>query len=289
MSPVRRKDPAPSMLRYRMGRLWLTPSFRRLVKFGPVVTVALGGLFYMATSQTFHQTTAQLAADIRTNIVGREEFRVSEMKVFGASADLVAEVERVADTALPISSLDLDVAGLRARIEALPSVASAAVRVGSKGVLQINLSERVPSVVWRSPEGLALLSADGVELGRIASRLDRADLPLIAGNGASSRIEEAMELFSIAAPIKDRVRGLQRVGERRWNLVLDRSQQIYLPEKGAQTALLRVMAINATQEILDRDISIVDLRDAKKPALRLGAFAASELRPQKMEFTGDDQ
>jgi len=98
-----------------------------------------------------------------------------------------------------------------------------------------------------------------------------------------------MELFSIAAPIAEQVRGLQRVGERRWNLVLDRDREIYLPETGATTALLRVMAIHATEDLLDKDISIVDLRDAKRPVLRLGAFAASELRPQKMSFTGDDQ
>ena len=289
MSPVKHRDPAPSVLRYRMSRLWLTPSFRRIVKFGPIVTIALGGVFYMATSASFHATMGQMVSDIRTSIVGREEFRVTAMQIHGASDALEAEVTRVANMTLPMSSLELDIVALRARIEGLPSVADAAVRVGTGGILKINLSERVPNVVWREGDTLRLLSADGVELGQIASRLDRADLPLVAGLGATEQIEEAMELFTIAAPIEDRVRGLQRVGQRRWNLVLDREQVIYLPEAGAKTALLRLMAIEATQEILGKDISIVDLRDAKKPVLRLGAFAASDLRPQKTGLTGDDQ
>jgi len=220
---VKHRDPAPSVLRYRMSRLWLTPSFRRIVKFGPVVTIALGGVFYMATSASFHATMGQMVSDIRTSIVGREEFRVTAMQIHGASDALEAEVTRVANMTLPMSSLELDIVALRARIEGLPSVADAAVRVGTGGILKINLSER------------------------------------------------------------------QRVGQRRWNLVLDREQVIYLPEAGAKTALLRLMAIEATQEILGKDISIVDLRDAKKPVLRLGAFAASDLRPQKTGLTGDDQ
>jgi len=285
MRPLRR-DPAPSLLRYRLGRLWLTPSFRRIVKFGPLVALVLGCLFYMATSQTFHQTVAKMYADMRTSIVGRQEFRVTEMKVFGASQDLSEAVERVAAMALPVSSLELDVAGLRQRIEALPSVASAAVRVGSKGVLMITLSERVPAVIWRSGQGLALLSADGVELGRVASRLDRADLPLIAGKGADLAIEEALELIAIADPIADRLRGLQRVGARRWTLVLDRDQAIYLPEQGAKGALLRVVAMEQMEQLLDKDIRIVDLRDPKKPVLRLGELAVSDLYPQK---TGDGE
>jgi len=249
MSPVKHRDPAPSVLRYRLGRVWLTPSFQLMLRFGPIAAIGLGAVFYMATSESFHETTSKMVSDVRQAIVGRDEFRVTEMKIYGASDALKSEVALVAEMALP----------------------------------------RVPSLMWRVDGRLRLLSADGVDLGQVASRLDRADLPLIAGAGASNRIEEAMELFSIAAPIAEQVRGLQRVGERRWNLVLDRDREIYLPETGATTALLRVMAIHATEDLLDKDISIVDLRDAKRPVLRLGAFAASELRPQKMSFTGDDQ
>lgn len=283
MQPMKyRRDPAPSVLRYRLGRLWLTPSFRRIVKFGPIVTVLLGAVFYLLTSQSFKEGFAQFSQNTRDGIIGRAEFRVTEMKVHGASAGLQAQVEQAAAVTLPTSSLEIDLVDLRQRLETLPRVASAAVRVSSNGVLQVNLSERVPAVVWRGEGGLRLFSGDGVELGQIATRLDRADLPLIAGNGATDHIEEAMELFSISSAINDRVRGLQRVGTRRWSLILDRGQEIYLPETGATTALLRVMATHATDDLLNKDVVIVDLRNPSRPVLRLGPMAVSELQSKNL-------
>ncbi len=280
MSQMRyRRDPAPSVLRYRLGRLWLTPSFRRTVLFGPLLAVGLGGTLFLATNDTVTSWAAQTSENLRESIVGRDEFRVSRMEVFGASEGLRAKITGMAGLTFPMSSLDMDLVGLREKFEALPRVASAAVRLGSGGVLEVNVTERMPNVVWRHATGLALYSADGVHLGDVASRLDRADLPLIAGQGATDHIGEAMELFSIASGIKDRVRGLQRVGARRWTLVLDQGREIWLPETGARTALMRVMATHATQEILDKDVTIVDLRVPDRPVLRLGQVAVSELRP----------
>ncbi len=284
-----RRDPAPSLLRYRLGRLWLRPSVRRIVMFGPMTALLLGVTFHVATSKTIRAGMAQTVSDLRTAIVGREEFKVSSLAVYGASEDLEAEVVRLAGLTLPMSSLDLDIASLRDRLEMLPSVADAAVRVGSKGVLQITLSQRVPVVIWRMSDGLKLAGADGVVLGEVASRLDRVDLPVIAGMGADAHIPEALELLTMLEPVVSRLRGLQRVGARRWTIVLDREQEIYLPENGAKRALARLMALHASEGLLDKDVAIVDLRDGLRPVLRLGAYAAEVHRPYQLSFEGDGQ
>lgn len=277
-----RRDPAPSLLSYRLGRLWLRPSFRRLVKFGPIVALVVGLVVYLSTNQGFKAAVISFGENVREHIIGREEFRVTNLQVRGASQKLKTAVIGAANLELPRSSLEIDLLSLRERIEALPSVAGASVRVGQAGLLQINVSERVPAIVWRSEDGLMLFGADGVELGSIGHRLDRADLPLIAGQGANDNIGEALELFSIAAPVKDRIRGLQRVGKRRWTLILDREQQVHLPEKGATRALMRIMGTHKTQDLLSKDVKIVDMRDPLRPVLRLGPIAATEIRSRNI-------
>jgi cell division protein FtsQ len=146
----------------------------------------------------------------------------------------------------------------------------------------------VPVVVWRSEAGLQLLDQGGVRVAEVDSRVRRPDLPLLAGEGAAAHVPEALALLDAARPVLDRVRGLVRVGERRWDLVLDRNQVIRLPEEGALAALGRVMAMNAAEELLARDVAVVDLRDPRRPMLRLTEHAISELERLREEDLGED-
>ena len=87
------------------------------------------------------------------------------------------------------------------------------------------------------------------------------DLPLLAGAGAREHVREALALMDAALPLGDRLRGLVRVGARRWDLVLDRNQRIRLPEQGAMQALERVLALDQAQDLLARDLLFVDMRN----------------------------
>ena len=93
---------------------------------------------------------------------------------------------------------------------------------------------------------------------------------VVVGQGADTAIPEALELFEVSAPIADRLRGFLRVGERRWDVVLTRDQRIKLPEEGAVTALQKVIALDRAQDLLARDIAVVDFRNPARPVLRRG-------------------
>jgi cell division protein FtsQ len=125
---------------------------------------------------------------------------------------------------------------------------------------------------------LRLIDADGVQSGEIMARADRLDLPLIAGDGAEDNIAEALRLFAAAGPLIDRVRGLVRMGERRWDMVLEREQRILLPSENPVAALDRVIALNDAQDMLSRDVAVVDMRNTKRPTLRMNEEAAEALR-----------
>jgi cell division protein FtsQ len=104
-------------------------------------------------------------------------------------------------------------------------------------------------------------------------RMDRPDLPLIVGKGAGGHIAEALDLHRAAAPLGSRLRGLVRIGERRWDVVLDRDQRILLPEEGAVPALERVIALDGAEDILSRDIKRIDLRLGARPTVQMSVEA----------------
>ncbi|WP_246849312.1 cell division protein FtsQ/DivIB [Rubellimicrobium arenae] len=273
-----RRDPAPSVWSYRYQRLMLTPFYRRLFHVGlPAGLVTLIALLWLASADNRAALSARFEA-WKDAVQDRPEFMVTKIEVTGADRALMAAIREVARLDLPLSSFDLDVDALRLRITDLTAVRSAQVRVNPGGTLEIAVAQRNPVAVWRYADGLRLIDAEGVMTGMIAERADRSDLPLIAGDGAKDAIDEALALFAAAAPIAPRVRGLVRMGERRWDMVLDNDLRILLPTEQPVQALERVIALHQAQELLDRDVAVVDMRLGDRPTVRLNPPALATLR-----------
>lgn len=272
-----RRDPAPSRWAYRMQRLWLTPAFRLLMRFGlPALALALVLAVVFSSAERRAAITGTFA-DLRQQFENRPEFRVNLIRVEGASAELSDAVRAKLGLRLPQSSFDLDLDLARASIESLDAVASAVVRVRSGGILQVVITERVPAVIWRSGAELMLLDDTGHRVAGLAARADRADLPVIAGEGADQAADEALTIFAAAAPLTARLRGMVRVSDRRWTLVLDRDQSILLPQDQPVAALERLLALDSAEDILARDLRVIDLRLEKRPTLQLAPDALNTL------------
>ena len=283
-----RRDPAPSRLRYRMTRLWLRPGFRRLVNFGVPMLAGLALVSTLSAEMDLRARALAAVERVRAAIIEQPRFVIREIAVPDVSRDLAEAIRVAAFVHLPVSSLALDVVAVRERVESLAAVERARVRALASGVLEIRAVERIPVVVWRSEDGLELLDQNGVRVAEIDGRLRRPDLPLIAGEGADSHVPEALALLAETAPVASRVRGLVRVGERRWDLVLDRDQVVKLPEADAGPALRRVMAMAKGEDLLARDVSVVDMRDPRRPMLRLTGHAISEIERLKKTAAGED-
>lgn len=284
--PPLRRDPAPSRWAYRMQRLWLTPLFRVLVRVGlPAFLIAFFGGVWLADADR-RASFAGMFTDMRDAIQSRPEFMVRLVAIEGASPVLAESIRRALALDLPKSSFDIDMTAAHAQVTAFDAVQAADLRIQPGGVLQVNVTERLPAVVWRSAEGLWLLDAEGHRIAAITARALRADLPLITGEGADRAVPEALALVAAAGPLLPRLRGLVRFGERRWDVVLDRDQRLLLPAANPVRALERAIALDEAQGLLARDLVAIDLRHAQRPTLRLTPRAAAELRGAPMEETG---
>lgn len=271
-----RSDPAPSRLSYRIQRWMLTPGIRMALRVGiPFVLVFAVVSAYLADAdrRAAIQTTI---ADIRTSIEERPEFMVSLMAIDGAGPALADDIRAVFPIDFPISSFDLDIETMRDTIAGLDPVKSAIVRIRPGGVLQVDVVERQPVVIWRSRKGLALLDETGTFINTLTSRIERPDLPLILGKGANQNVAEALALFQAAKPLGDRMRGIVRIGERRWDVALDRDQAIMLPAQQPVSALQRVIALSEAQDMLSRDVAVVDMRIGARPTLRMTPEAVKD-------------
>ncbi|MAN55443.1 MAG: cell division protein FtsQ [Paracoccus sp.] len=276
--PRQRRDPAPSRLQYRLERVWLKPLYRRVIRVGvPAFLIAMTAGLWLS-DQDRRAALGAGVAGLVDKVQSREEFQVRMMTIEGASPVVDKALRGMLPVDLPASSFDIDLTAMRLQVMQLDAVESIDLRIKPGGILSAVVKERVPALLWRHAAGIDILDATGNRVASVTSRDVRPDLPLIAGDGADLETQEALQLLDAAGPILPRVRGLVRRGERRWDLVLDNNQRIMLPEEGAVIALQAAIALNRSQDMLGRDIQVVDLRSPSRPVLRLGIDARNSIR-----------
>ncbi len=268
-----RSDPAPSRWAWRMQRLMLTPGFRFALRAGlPFCVMLAAGTWYLADDAR-RGKIEQVVAEARNSVETRPEFMVALMAIDGVEDQLATHIREAVPLDFPMSSFDLDLTRIRETITAIPAIKSAAVRIRPGGILQVDASPRIAVALWRTQDGLFLIDEGGIFVAQATARDARPDLPLVAGEGANEHVAEALALVEAAAPLGDRLRGVVRVGARRWDIVLDRDQRILLPETRALQALERVIALEGAQDVLSRDIARVDMRLPKRPTVKMNKAA----------------
>ena len=283
--PKVKADPTPSKFSYRLERLWLTHWFRKLVQVWMPILAVILALFATYQSPAVSGWVVAQFESARDAVAGRRELRIEKVEIPVGSPDLQRQILGIMALELPTSALDVDLARLRDLVQGLSAVKTASVRFES-GVLEVSIVERMPAMVWRNLNRIYLLDEDGVRVAEVPRRAVRADLPLVVGEGADAAMLEAREIFSIVAPLEGRVLGLVRMGARRWDVVLE-GKLIALPAVGATDALRALMAMQAREGVLEKDASIIDLRDTNRMILRLSEDALTELRRARDRVQGE--
>lgn len=278
--------PGPSRLRYRWERLWLTPAFRALIRTGlPSFTIVAFVALWLQNPVNSERFNTWLQ-DMRGSVVERPEFTLQSMAITGASRATEVDLRHMVAIRFPISSFDLNLEEIRAHVAGHPAVLTAQVQVSPGGILEIAVTERRASFLWRTSTGLYLVDASGVTLRAVPSRAGNEDLALVAGDGADEQLGEAATIFDLLAGHQDRLRGLIRVGERRWDVILSGDLRIQLPEKDGPRVLDALLTRDSQQNLLSRNIRVIDLRSPDRPTLRLGDGAYDEIVAQRGPMTG---
>ncbi len=277
MSSVNSHDPAPSRLSYRLQRLMLTPFVRFMLKAGIPLGAVIGAAGWWIAMPENREAIGDKYTEIRESIESRPEFEVRLMSVETASTSVAEDIREILAQDFPTSSFDLDLAWMREQIAGFDAVRTANLRIEDH-VLRVHVTERVPRLLWRRPEGLELLDATGATVGPAGSRRLWPDLPVVAGEGAHApeAVAEVLALYDAIGPLEQRLRGFERMGARRWDVVLDRGQRILLPPEKPVVALERSLAMDNAVDMFARDLVTVDLRLPRRPTLRLSERAINE-------------
>lgn len=178
------------------------------------------------------------------------------------------------------SLLGFDAAGARERLMALPWIKDVAIRKLYPGKLTVALAEKRAAAVWQHNDRLTVVEQSGELIAKfgITDLLNNrfSHLPHLVGEGASQSASEILPLVAQYPQLVGQIASYSRVADRRWDLELVNAMLVKLPEAGLEQSLARLAAMASENRLLERQVSVVDMRLSDRVVFRLLPEAAQQ-------------
>lgn len=159
-------------------------------------------------------------------------FEIRHVEVSGTRELALLPVYQAALPGRDNAMLTSDLMAIRTRLLALPWVADASVGRRMPDTLTIAITERKPVALWQHRRRMQVIDIAGVPL--TADNLARfADLPLVVGAHANTRVREFLTLAAIVPALAGKVDAAVLVGGRRWDLKFKTGETLSLPDTPA--------------------------------------------------------
>lgn len=252
----------------------------------------LGGGFYLTPKSMFVFGSCFVVAIVAGGIIagGKQEvvaakvasFNVLTVKHYDISGNREISDVEVVKLLAPKNGETLfgyDVKRAREDLRRNPWVFDATVAKVYPNKVAVNIEERSAFGVLQQADKLKLVDRDGIILADFDGR---RKLPLFVGEGAGSKASVLMGALNRYPDIATQVKAHVWISNRRWDLILENGVRVMLPEHGFQNELVRLSKLNNEEQIFDRDVARIDLRQSDRMVLKLNDGAA-KLREEMLE------
>jgi cell division protein FtsQ len=186
-------------------------------------------------------------------------YGVSRIEISGESRTTETDILQAMSVKKGQSLFSVDAQRTRENLRALPWIADAVVHKHYPGTLAIAVTEKTPFALWLSDEsklyviersGAIIAETDGAEF---------AKLPHFVGDPPQGAAE-LVDAIAAHRAVSARVRAMQRISGRRWNLLLDGGVLVDLPEENWRQELDNLEHLIVDRGVLERAIREIDLR-----------------------------
>lgn len=245
---------------------------------------AAGAAAFLALAVLTPAATIQPATRLDFDaIVARLGIGIEQVELAGHRYTQDTDILDALDLGNVRSQLALDSAAARARIERLPWIASATISRTLPDGLSVRVIERTPTAIWEH-EGRELLIDDtGRRLGPAPPGVG-VGLRRLRGLGAPAAAAGLEQLLAPLPALRSRVTLAERIGDRRWRLLLSAGLTVELPADGVEQALALLTDDDTGRRLLALSEAAIDLRVPGRIILRRDRAAATGGRLPSMSI-----
>ena len=258
----------------RVRSWWLRIKQIMLVTMAVSICVAVGwlsysGAFSRLVGQTHHNLlhySSQWGWHVESiYIEGHDHVETQAITVALALDDYAL------DRHVPM--LGLDLTALQQQVESLRWIKRATITRQLPSTIHVAVIERVPFALWQLNDTLRLVDKSGIVIEE--SLVDNlhdfsayAHLPIVIGEDAPMHAPAILATLREEPLLFERVTSLMRIGNRRWNVMIDDQIAIYLPEHDPEKAWKRLAKLNFQENILQSNVKYIDLRIEDRVSIR---------------------
>ena len=246
------------------GRAWVLHS--TLIKRGMVIAALLVGVTALVQLRNPVMAGAVSLAEMAQLRFADAGLAIGEIAITGQTLTSEQSIFDALGVEPHTSTVAFDVEAARQRIAALPAVESVNVRKNYPGDITVTITEKQTVARWRVDGITFVVDAGGEQIGEADGAY--ADLPLVIGDGANDDALVMIRALDQYSGLKDGLVALSRIADRRWDMIYDTGLRVQLPELGVAGALRHLQSYQGDYQLLDRDLTVIDLRVAGIVALR---------------------
>lgn len=175
----------------------------------------------------------------------------------------------------------------REMIERLSWVREAHVERRLPDTVYVGLIERKPVALWQYKNKLRVVDAEGITLSDKLGA-NQKTLPIVVGEYANEQAYNLLVMLDAEPDVKNLVEAATWVGDRRWDLTLKNDITVRLPETDIGLALSRLAQAQSQDKILDKNLSVIDLRETDRITVRTRPGAVQEYKASFDAKAGDN-
>ncbi len=224
-----------------------------------------------------------LASEKATGVMLGLGFGIDQVSLTGHHYTPDSEIFDALDLPNVRTFAEFDAAAALKRIERLAWVDTAQITREYPGVLKVQVRERRPAAIWKRADKEYLIDTSGRVLAHVAVP-HGWQLPRISGEGANT---ESLMLFTALGrypAIEEQFDHAERIGERRWSVVLKSGSRLELGADREDEGLAHVAARSDLRRVfLNGPAHVIDVRTPGRIALRplqTGKTADAALAPR---------
>lgn len=237
-------------------------------------------LFWIGSWATLSGGVARVGewANSKTlNLTSGAGFTVRNIMVEGRQYADVDTIRAIVNVEKGDPLFAFDPAEAKEMLEKISWVRSAQVERRLPDTIYIHLTERQPLALWQHEGKIAVVDDEGVTLTDRNPEHFR-ELPMIVGEGAPDHAASLLTMLEAEPDVARRMEAAIFVSGRRWDLKLRSGTLVKLPENEMGYALSRLVKTHRQDDLMDKDLTAIDLREGDRITVRTKPGAVQEYK-----------
>ena len=255
-----------------------TRALRMAAMIGGGALLLIWGGLSVANSAWPGAISQKVSAGV-ASVTAAQGWQLDRVVVEGRSRITAQQLQQALNVERGMPILFYDLQGAAQRVSSIGWVRDVQLERRLPDTLVVNIVERQPVALWRQDNGrIQVIDTDGVVVSPVITP-EFKDLLLVQGNTAPGNLAPLLTALQAQKELAGQVDQAHWVGGRRWDLVLRNGVTVKLPEaESLQMALARVAQAQLKDDILNKPIDHVDVRDPVRVIVKPKSGTAGELQ-----------